>query len=150
MASGDDFLSNLLGGHGCNDDGTTSRNPITSFVDNIFNNQMLMNSNNAMEAKSVDMHTSNSSEMSGFHEQRNDSMMPSMDGNMNNQPFSESMWESGQLSVNGDFDGNGMGVAFNPNMMQNVSRYELFELHCILSLTLPYIYMALCGCSKVL
>ena len=144
MASGEDFLSNLLGGHGCNDDGTTSRNPITTFVDNIFNNQMLMISSSNGNG-TVGMHTQQTTELNNNAIGMNMNMNmppPQMMDNMNNEAMFDEMWRNQH-----DGGGNGGGMMNNMSNMQNVCLYVVY----ICGIYVVYVYIhALCMPALVL
>ena len=45
-----DLLDTLLGGRGCSTDGSLTRNPITSMVDNVFNSHIGMQGGMSSEA----------------------------------------------------------------------------------------------------
>lgn len=70
-----DLLNGLLGTDGCNVDGTVSRNPLTSFVDQAFNNQFVGESTGQSNFEEVhyvnaEMNMNNQVSMSNFQDQQ--------------------------------------------------------------------------------
>ena len=66
------FFSNLLGGHGCSTDGTTSNNPIASFIDGVINSHLpenhqqgLLTAVRAQQNVEYEVQLSDSSRVSG-------------------------------------------------------------------------------------